>query len=494
MTNEPHRAAAPPFPQATKGLGLSTKLLLLTLVFVMLAEVCIYFPSIANFRFNWLRDHLMAAQTAALVLDAAQDNMVPKPLEQELLDQVGAMTISLKRGDARHLLAFSDMPPPIDASYDLRPGPSAHSIIEAIETLLAPRERVIRVVGFAPRGGDYIEIIMNEAPLHEAMLNFSVRIMLLSLIISFVTAALVYLSLVWMFVRPMRRLSANMTAFREAPESPANILVPSARRDEIGLVELELEHMQRGLQGTLAQKSHLAALGLAVAKINHDLRNILASAQLFSDRLAVVKDPTVQRLMPKVLSALDRAIALCQDTLAYGKAVEPAPERKRFRLAPLVEEVGAALGLGLRTPIIWQNRVDKGLEVDADPDQLYRVLLNLGRNAVQALSARDAAALDAKPSGRITLSARREGAVVVIEVADSGPGVPEAVRSRLFEPFGASTRRGGSGLGLAIASELVKNHGGDIALAEGTLGATFLVTIPDRPIDLSARRAVRAHG
>ncbi len=474
---------------ATRGVGLSSKLLVLTVLFVMIAEILIFVPSVANFRLNWLGDRLAAAQTAALVIEAAPDGMIPRALEREVLAQIGVHTISVKHGDTRRLLAFSDMPPMVDSSVDLRTTTSFEAIIEAFGTLLAQQPRTIRAVGAHPRQGDFIEIVMDETPLRTAMLRFARNITILSLIISAITAALVYVALLWMFVRPMRRMHANMMAFRAAPEEPGRVIVPSLRRDEIGQAEVELQRMQRELQGTLQQKTHLAALGLAVAKINHDLRNILASAQLFSDRLTTVKDPTVQRLMPKVLGALDRAIALCQATLAYGKAVEPPPTRRRFPLAPLVDEVGTVLGLSEEGPIAWVVRIDRSLEIDADPDQLFRVLLNLGRNAVQALEAIE------DRSGRrdsVTVRARREGSVVIIEMADTGPGVPDAARARLFQPFTGSQRRGGTGLGLPIAAELVKGHGGAITLAEGTLGATFLVTVPDRPIELAERRVERA--
>jgi signal transduction histidine kinase len=481
-----------PETKPAKGLGLSTKLLGLTILFVLIAEVLIYIPSVANFRVNWLRDRLVAAQTAAFVIDAAPDGMIPRQLERDVLAQIGAMTISTRVGDTRRLLAFSDMPPPIVATYDLREPAPIGMILEAFDTLLAPDGRTVRVIGAppTPMGADFIEIVMDETPLKQALWRFSLNITFLSLFISALTATLVYLALHWLFVRPMRRVHGAMMHFRAAPEAASSIVVPSGRRDEIGQAETELARLQTELQGMLQQKTHLANLGLAVAKINHDLRNILASAQLFSDRLASVPDPTVQRLVPKVISALDRAIALCRDTLAYGKATEPQPNRRAVALRGLVDEVATVLALAPDGPIAWRNRVERGVEIDADPEHLFRILMNLVRNSAQALEA--APAEESAPRREIAISARREGSVTVIEVADSGPGVPEAVRATLFQPFATTTRKGGSGLGLAIAAELVKGHGGDITLADGTLGATFLVSIPDRPIDLSLRRAERA--
>ena len=139
----------------------------------------------------------------------------------------------------------------------------------------------------------------------------------------------------------------------------------------------------------LQQKNRLAALGLAVSKINHDLRNLLASAQLISDRLSHLPDPRVQRFAPKLMKALERAIEFCQSTLSYGRAQERPPERKMIGLATLVEEVRETLDLGgPDSRIGWVSSVERGLMVDADHDQLFRVLNNLARNAVQALESR----------------------------------------------------------------------------------------------------------
>jgi signal transduction histidine kinase len=240
--------------------------------------------------------------------------------------------------------------------------------------------------------------------------------------------------------------------------------------------------MQKELAETLSQRSRLAALGLAVSKISHDLRNMLSSAQLLSDRLITVKDPTVQRLVPKLIASLDRAIRLCARTLDFGQAQEAPPRRKRFALAPLVAEIGDSLGLPRAQMIEWKIEVEEELEVDADRDQLYRVLSNLCRNAVQALESEGADARE------ILVAARREGSVTIIEVADTGPGVAEKARAHLFEAFQSVARKGGSGLGLAIAQELVQAHGGQIALVKNDGGATFRVTIPDAVVELQKAR------
>ena len=488
MTDE--TAARPPAVRAPR-FGLSGKLLVLTILFVMIAEVLIYVPLVANFRVNWLRDHLAGAYTAALVLEAAPSGMVPESLAKQILDSIGARAVAMKMGTRRRLLAVGDAPPPVTHDFDMRDVYTFDSIVDAFMTMLDTKNDVMRVVGPAPMGGDFIELVMDEPPLRKAMLRYSVNLLLLSLLVIGIAAAFVYLVLHYLFVRPMRRITGNMVAFRADPENADRIIAPSGRADEIGTAEQELATMQAELASMLQQKNRLAALGLAVSKINHDLRNLLGSAQLISDRLSSLPDPGVQRFAPKLMRALERAIAFCQSTLSYGRLQEPPPERRPILLEPLVDEVHETLGLGPDAPVRWISAVERGLVVEADYDQLFRILLNLARNALQALESRAA-----RDPGRdqIRITGRREGAVVVIEVSDTGPGFSERARAHLFEAFQGSTRTGGAGLGLAIAAELVRAHGGEIRLVEGTIGATLRLTIPDRAVELSEHRGARAHG
>jgi signal transduction histidine kinase len=439
---------------------------------------------------NRLNDRLAAANTAALVLDAAPLGMVPDSLSREILTSIGARAVAIKLGQQRRLLASADLPAAIDHDIDLRTMTVWSAIVDTFEMMMETGNQAIRVVGPAPGGAQFIEVVFDELPLRQAVYRFSRNLLLVSLLIAALTAALVYLVLHYLFVRPMRRLTASMVGFHENPESSARIIVPSSRGDEIGVAERELSAMQRDLVSMLNQKSRLAALGLAVSKINHDLRNLLASSQLLSDQLASVPDPRVQRFAPKLMRSLERAIAFCQSTLSYGRAQEAAPDRRLIPIEPVVAEVRETAGLANDATITWISAIERGLTVDADPDQLFRVLLNLVRNAAQALESH---ATSDRASMQIRVTGRREGAVAILEVSDTGPGVPAKSRDHLFEAFQTSGRPGGSGLGLSIAAELVRLHGGDIHLVEGTIGATFRIAIPDRPVELlSIRERVRA--
>ena len=486
-TDEPPRAERPRLPRQ---LGLSGKLLLLTVPLVMIAGMLIYVPAIANFRMNRLNDRLAAANTAALVLDAAPSGMVPDSLARQILTSIGARAVAIKMGQQRRLLASANLPEAIDHDIDMRTVTVWDAIAGSLRMMMERGDRTIRVVGPAPGGAQFIEVLIDEKPLRQAMYRFSRNLLVVSLLIAVLTAALVYLALHYLFVRPMRRLTASMVGFHENPESTARVIVPSQRGDEIGVAERELSAMQRDLVSMLHQKSRLAALGLAVSKINHDLRNLLASAQLLSDQLASVPDPRVQRFAPKLMRSLERAIAFCQSTLSYGRAQEAAPDRRMIGIEPVVSEVRETAGLASDASVTWITAIERGLAVDADPDQLFRVLLNLVRNAAQALESNPK---NDPASMQIRVTGRRQGAVAILEVSDTGPGVPQKAREHLFKAFQTSGRPGGSGLGLAIAAELVRAHGGEISLVEGTIGATFRIVIPDRPVELqSVRELARA--
>ena len=199
VTEPASETETPASARPARGLriGLSSKLLLLTIVFVMVAEVLIYVPSIANFRLNWLNDRLAAAHTAALVLEAAPSGMVPESLTKQILASIGARTVAIKMGSERRLLAASDVPSHIAQDIDMRNVRWWRAIADALDTLFfCMPDDVMRVVGPAPMAhGEFMEIVLDEAPLCKAMVTFSVNILLLSLLISGITAMLVYFAL-----------------------------------------------------------------------------------------------------------------------------------------------------------------------------------------------------------------------------------------------------------------------------------------------------------
>ncbi|ATN32786.1 histidine kinase [Rhizobium sp. ACO-34A] len=468
--------------------GLSGKLLWLTIAFVMLAEVLIFVPSVANMRLRWLQDRLNTAAAAAVVIDGLQPLELPRTVQDDTLIATGTKAIVLRKDGTSRLLVVDDMPPEVDAKFDLADVTSMQSISDALYTLALGGDRIVRVYGPIGDNDTIVEMVMQEKSLRGAMIAYARSVFTVSLLISVFTALLMYLAINRMMIRPVRRLTNSMQAFAEQPEDPARILQPSRGGDEIAVAGRHLSMMQQQLQKTLKQQKNLADLGLAVSKINHDMRNILASAQLMSDRLVDVEDPMVKSFAPKLLRTIDRAVGYTTEVLAYGQASEAEPRRRRFCLVELSQEVRDILALDADSGIEFVDLVGAEIEVDADSEQLFRVIHNICRNAVQALSSQGA---DTSGSvRRITVSAQRVGSVVAIAIDDTGPGMARKARENLFTAFRGSARSGGTGLGLAIARELVLAHGGTIALVEKPgPGTLFRIEIPDRPVSLDDWRA-----
>ena len=473
---------------APRTMSLSSKLLWLTILFVMIAEVLIFVPSVANTRVRWLADRLNIAAAAAVVIDAVNQMELPQSIQDDALMATGTKAIVLRRDGASRMIATADMPPVVTHQYDLSAVTPVGAIVDAFDTFLFGGDRVIRVYGpVADDPNMQIELVLEDAPLRHAMLIYGRNVFLLSVLISLITASMVFFAINRLLFRPVRRVTENMQAFSEDPENPANIIVPGPPVDELSAAEGHLAAMQTRLQQTLKEQRHLADLGLAVSKINHDMRNILTSAQLMSDRLAMIDDPMVKRFAPKLLRTIDRAVSYSGEVLAYGKAREAQPRRRFINLATLACEVRDIVTEETEADIHYVLDIDPGLEVEADSDQMFRVLYNLVRNAVQAFGADPA---DEALVQRITLSARRTGSVVEIRVTDTGPGLPAKARENLFQPFRGSARSDGTGLGLAIARELVIAHGGSIMLDETvTQGAAFRIELPDQPVPLDTYRA-----
>ena len=447
--------------------SLSARLLVLTVFFVMVGEVLIFVPSVARFRMTYFENRIAAGELATLALEASPTGRLPPSLVDKLLAEVGAHGVILHRADGMVLMLDRPAPPRADLTIDLTHPSVIGAIRGSFGALFRSGNRILRVLDPSPTGsGETVEVLLDEAPLRAEMWGFGIRILELSVVISLLAAALVYLSLQWLLVRPMRRLTASMIEFREDPEDASRMIRASRRSDEIGVAERELAVMQETVRRALGQRARLAALGTAVAKINHDLRNILATARLVTDGLTASAAPEVRRILPRLIDAIDRAAALCTRTLDFSRDGAPPLAVSRVRLAPLIDEVGSGLAASEHELAI-ESAIPADFEVEADRDQLYRVLSNLARNAVEA------------GARQLRFAAARENALVAIEIDDDGPGMPPKARENLFRPFFGSARPGGSGLGLAIARELMRAHGGDLALVASTgAGTVFRLTLP----------------
>lgn len=453
---------------------LSGRFLGLTIVFLMIAEILFFVPSVARFRQNYLQNRLELSQLAALALLATPEDSVAPDLERELLRTADVLNVTLRRQGIRELVLSSPMQEMVDEGFNLATPRPVDLLRDALRVFVGPPDRIIQVVGRTRQGGPgEIEITLREEPLREAMIAYGLRILYVSLAISAGVAALLFGAVQWFIVRPINRVVAHMTAYRDDPEDAGRVIEPAGGARELRKAEVALHDLQVQLTGALKQKDRMAALGGALAKISHDLRNMLTTAQLLADRLDGSADPKVKRTAPKLVHSLARAIALCERTLTFGKAEEPPPELGTVRLAPLVAEVIENERAAVPKPELSLSAdVPSDLDVRADADQLFRVLSNLVRNAAQAIDA-------ANRPGAVTVTAKRDGKFTDIRVSDTGPGLPPKAREHLFQPFRGGVRQGGTGLGLVIAAELVKAHGGALTLeATGATGTTFRVALP----------------
>ena len=453
-------------------LGLSWRVLSLVVVAVMTAEVLLFLPSLARFRVAYMEQLIESGTLAALALDATPDNMVTDEVKRALLNnaRVDAVVVVETNRAKRALLNIP--PSPEMQTFNLKERSSLGSIWDALVAMTRDGAHYMRVGGQSMRlPNAMVWIVIDELPMRLAMYHYAGTVLALSIMVAMFTAALLWLALHWLVVRPLQNLAGDMTAFRRAPEGPGTERPPTRRNDELGIVDREFQNLQRELRASLRQKSRLAEVGAASNKINHDLRNMLSTARLLSDRLARSDDERTRALAPTILNTIDRAARLASDALEYVRD-HPTPRMEEFDLSDLVDEVGVALQEAGedRDPNLlrdWRDEIVGECRVTADRDLLYRVMVNLGRNAF------DAGATE------VSVRARARGDLMSIDIADNGPGVPPAVASQLFRPFTTGGRASGTGLGLAIARDLVRAHGGDIALMETSdRGSTFRFTLP----------------
>jgi signal transduction histidine kinase len=455
--------------------GLSARLLLLTVVIVAIANVLILPPNLAAFEQQWLIDRLRAAELVTLVEETAPGGVVTDRVRAKLLTNAGVVSIALQVRNERRLILQAPRLARTPYLIDLRRADSMFWLAP-FRTLTEGDDRMLRVMARPRfRDGDFVEIVAPDGPLKKELLSQLGRLMGIAAFTSGMTGAVVYLSLNFVLVRPMRRITLSMERFRANPEDPRARIPPSMRRDEIGRAESELGRMQVDLRVALASRARLAALGEAVAKINHDLRNMLTSAQIASERLATSGDPKVTQALPRLERALNRAILLASNVLAFGRSEEPAPDKKPVALRAAVEAAAEDAGLGPEG-VDLETDIDASMVMVVDSEQLHRILVNLLRNARQAIEGDG----ERDHGGRVRVSVLGgQEEATLLRVDDNGPGLPARARSHLFQAFAASSRPGGAGLGLAIAKELAQANGGDLTLvSSGPDGTVFDLRLP----------------
>lgn len=465
--------------------SLSTKVLALTILFILFAEVVVLIPSIANKRQNLLEMRIDAAYIVTVAMEAPNNGRLDQETAEQLFATANILGVTVNYSDTRMMVLAPTIDPHSNALVihtDIREESFPKMIIDSWKTTFSPsNDNYLQVTG-APIGAPdmAVNIFVSENAIRNELREYAVNVFWLSLIISTLAGALVYWALNLMIIRPVKLLTHNMVKFEGDPEKSGAIHKPSSRRDEIGGAEVSLANMQHRLTELLTERRRLAALGSGISKITHDLRNILASAQLMSDRLAKSEDPSVRKLSPRLISALDRAIALSRDTLTYGGMDASKIQKEPLNFALLLEEIfdnAATMGVRMNTD------VSEDFSISADRNQFYRCLFNLVKNAAEAIAPiapnESDTALEAE-HGSIDISVSRSDTTTFIEITDTGPGLPEHARDDIFEPFKGSKKPGGSGLGLAISAEIVRAHGGDIAVKRtDETGTTFGIELPN---------------
>jgi signal transduction histidine kinase len=457
--------------------GLRGRLLVLTAVFVLFAELLIY-PVLAGMsRDNWLAQRGQAAQIAALAVEAAPDGRVSEELSRQLLAQAQVVSVAVQGEDFRELILAPSMDITGDlVTVDLRQRGGLASMAGAFGHMFSPDGRFLRIVLTPSMTQDAeMEVIVPESALKAALLGFSRTLLIVSLVISAVAGAMVYFAIYRLAVRPMQGLTRSIVRFARDPEgADVEFVSGPGAAEEMKRANTALQTMQKTVSAAFRQRKRLADLGEAMAKINHDLRNSLSAAQIVSEGLAQSDDPRVKRAAPRLERALERAIGLAEATLSYGSAEPARPNLQTVNIVPALEEASAE-GLTGWPDIEWSLEAPKTLSAAADTDHVHRIVVNLVRNAARAISEQSGRSAQ----GQIHARAFRENGSVVVEIADNGPGIPQMVMGRLFQPFSGRASRDGAGLGLAISRELARGMNGELELVNSSpSGARFSLRVP----------------
>ena len=467
---------------------LSGKLLLMTIGFVMLAELVIFIPSAALYRQDWLGERTNQVDILNLALLEVDNFTASAALADKFMEDKNVIMGS-QRYKGKSKLLFGSIPEDLDPTslklIDIRETTRLPKFRDTFETFFGSSQGYYRVIGSSSAQIDTtkvketaaIEVLIPRKNVQTAMRDYFKRIFFLSLAIAIITGSLIYFTMSLLIIRPIQDLARNVAIFQKAPEVARPDSVTSERIDEIGDLERAFFDMKQGVRGSLKQKQRLATLGLAVAKINHDLRNVLTSAQLVSDRLSTDEDPKVARMGERLTRAIDRGVKMTRDVLNFSSPEADPIKREPLRLSFLLGEVAGdvlpAFGTGARK-ISFMNDVPSDLQIDADPDHTYRIFHNLMRNAAQAM----AALADDNAERLLRVYVDLSDNYVETHVTDTAGGLPRKAKKNLFTAFASGGGKGSTGLGLTIAKELATEQGGDLRLERtNETGTTFTVQL-----------------
>jgi signal transduction histidine kinase len=451
------------------GDSLSGRVLWLTVAVILGIELIVLLPGLGQLRTQWMLERVTHAE---LLLYAMSDKGPPDDAQarENMMSFAGVSSIRLNvPGQPPVQLDSASQPGPPQLTIELANDSIAHSTWHALRRIAGFGAAVVEIhasSSIAP-GADVV-VVANALPLTTELRSTAAHVFTLTVIVALVTGLLVFAVLDRLLVRPMRVITTSIINFREDPEQDeASDLAWLAARpeDDISTAARELKIMQDEMRAALWRNARLAAVGTAVAKISHDLRNILSTALLVADRLQTVDDPTVQRATRTFIPAVERAAQLVTRTVDFAREGPPPITRTAVELNDLAEEAISVVR-PLDPDVRFINEVPEDLVLPLDRAQIYRVLVNLMKNAAEA------------GAKSIRLTTERDGALTQLRVTDDGPGLPLRVQDNLFKPFTSSGRYGGTGLGLAIARDLIRAHGGDLILENtGPRGTVFCMDL-----------------
>jgi signal transduction histidine kinase len=451
------------------GDSLSGRVLWLTVAVILAIELMVLLPVLGQLRNDWLWERVHHAELVIYTMTATGQPVSPA-VQAQMLNFAGVSSINYQAPGqaALTMQSATPLPPPANA-IDLTNESIGESTWVAMMHIAGQGAPVVdlRAASMLTPGAS-IEVLASTAPLTEELRTDAAHVLTLTVIVALVTGLLVFAILDRLLVRPMRVITTSIINFREDPEQDeASDLAWLAARpeDDISTAARELKIMQEEMRAALWRNARLAAVGTSVAKISHDLRNILSTALLVADRLQSVNDPTVQRATRTFIPAVERAAQLVTRTVDFAREGPPPITRTAVQLNEVAEEAISVVR-PLDPDVRFVNEVPDELVLPLDRAQIYRVLVNLMKNAAEA------------GAKTIRLVTERDGAVTQLRVADDGPGLPLRVQDNLFKPFTSSGRYGGTGLGLAIARDLIRAHGGDLVLEQtGPRGTTFCMDL-----------------
>ena len=279
----------------------------MTIGFVMLAELVIFIPSAATYRQDWLKERADQAALLAQAFTGVPNFEASEILTKQFMAHTDVIMMSAKRDG---MSVFMLGHPPEDRKIMLidmreKSQQALPRFRDAFGSFFGGQEGHLRVIYDSPvEKQDTLELLIPKHNLRTDLREYFKNIFWLSLAIAIITGSLIYMAMLFLIIRPIVNLANDLSQFREDPLKRRRDKPISVRKDEIGQLQREFHEMKKGVRASLKQRERLATLGMAVAKINHDLRNVLASASLVSDRLASDQDERISKMGGRLTASL----------------------------------------------------------------------------------------------------------------------------------------------------------------------------------------------